>query len=80
MKLVSLASRPGLTVGFLRILCNGLCTARRFHTEGEEQTCRVGCPDESDCLSLYKECPVLYKLFTSIWRQATVLHGEASSP
>ena len=30
MKLVSRASRPGLTVGFLRILCNALCTAQRF--------------------------------------------------
>ena len=37
MKLVSRASRPGLTVGFLLILCNGLCAARRFHTEGEER-------------------------------------------
>ena len=52
MKLASRASRPGLTVGFLRILCNGLCTAQRFHTEGDEQTCRVGCPDEPDSLSL----------------------------
>ena len=33
MKIVSRASRPGLPVGFLRILCNGLCTAQRFHTE-----------------------------------------------
>ena len=33
MKLVSRASRPGLTFGVLRILCNGLCTALRFHTE-----------------------------------------------
>ena len=41
----SRASRPELTVGFLRILCNGLCTAQRFHVEGEEQMCRVGCPD-----------------------------------
>ena len=30
MKLVSRASRPGLTVGVPRILCNGLCTAQRF--------------------------------------------------
>ena len=37
MKNVSRASRPGLTVGVLRILCNGLCTAQRFHTD--EQTC-----------------------------------------
>ena len=33
MKLVSRASRPGHSVGVLRILCNGLCTAQRFHTE-----------------------------------------------
>ena len=39
MKLASRASRPGLTVGFLCILCNVLCTAQRFHIEGDEQTC-----------------------------------------
>ena len=50
MKLVSRASRPGLTLGVLRILCNGLCTAQRFHTEGEEQKCRVGCPNEPDSM------------------------------
>ena len=33
----SRASRPGLTVGFLRNLCNGLCTAQRFHVEGDEK-------------------------------------------
>ena len=73
MKLVSRASRPGLTVGFLRILCNGRCTAQRFHTEGEGQTCRVGCPDDTDSLSHYNECSRLYNMFTSIWRQATAL-------
>ena len=41
MKLVSRASRPGLTVGFFRILCNGPCTAQRLHTEDHEHTCRV---------------------------------------
>ena len=39
MKSVSRASRPGLHVGFLRILCNGPCTARRFHTEAHDDTC-----------------------------------------
>ena len=73
MKLVSRASRPGITVGFLRILCNGLRTERRFHTEGGEQTCRVGCPDEPDSLPHCNECPLLYNIFTSIWGQATVL-------
>ena len=52
MKLASRASRLGLTVGFLGILCNRLCMAERLHTEGDEQTCRVGCPNERDSLSL----------------------------
>ena len=30
MRIVSRASRPGLLVGFLRILCDGLHTAQRF--------------------------------------------------
>ena len=42
MKSVSRASRPGLLVGFLRILCNGLCTAQRFHTDEHDHTCRIG--------------------------------------
>ena len=58
MKLVSRASRPGLTVCVLRILCNGLCTALRFHTEEHDHTCR---------------CPRLYDIFTSFWGHATVL-------
>ena len=73
MKLVSRASRPGLTVGILRTLCNGLCTAQRFHTEEHDHTCRVGCPNEPDSLSHYNECPRLYNIFVSFWRHATVL-------
>ena len=46
MKSVSRASRPRLLVGFLRILCNGICTAQRFHTEGHDHTCRIGCPND----------------------------------
>ena len=73
MKLVSRASRPGLIVGFLRIQCNGLCTAQRFHTEEHDHTCRVGCPNEPDSLSHYNECPRLYNIFASFWRHATIL-------
>ena len=51
MQLVSRASRLRLTVGFLRVLCDGLCTAQRFHTEEHDHTCCVGCPNEPDCLS-----------------------------
>ena len=46
LKLVSRAPRPGLLLGFLRILCNGLCTAQRFHTEEHDHTCCVGCPGD----------------------------------
>ena len=52
MKIVSRASRPGLLVGFLHILCNGLCTARRIHAAENDHTCRVGRSDEPDSLSL----------------------------
>ena len=64
MKLVSRAFGPGLTVGILRILCNGLCTAQRFHTKDHDHTCRVGCPNEPDSLSLIamsvSGCTVLF--------------------
>ena len=73
MKRVSRASRPGLLVGFLRIVCNGLCTAQRFHTAESDHTCRIGCPDEPDSLTHYNECPRLYNLFLSFWRHATML-------
>ena len=54
MKLASRASRTGLTAGFLRSLCNGLYAAQRFHVEGEEQMCRIGCPDGPDSLTLQR--------------------------
>ena len=47
MKLVSRAARPGLAFVFLRILCNVLCTAQRFHTEIEEQIGRLDHPSFS---------------------------------
>ena len=76
MKLASRASRPGLTVDFLRIHCNGLCTAQRFHTESYEQMCRVGCPNEPDSLSHYNECPILYCMFFLSGDRLLCFHGE----
>ena len=73
MKRVSRAFRPGLLVGFLRILCNGLCTARRFHTAENDHTCRIGCPDEPVSLTHYNMFPRLYNIFLSFWRLATIL-------
>ena len=71
----SRASRPWLTVGILRVLCNGMCTAQRFHIEGEEQRCRAGCQDEPDSLS---QCPLLYNFCTSIsGNTLQFCHGKA---
>ena len=67
------ASRPGLAVGILRVLCNGMCTAQLFHIDGQEQRCRVGCHDEPDSLSHYNECPFLYNFVTAAWRNAAIL-------
>ena len=39
-------------VGIRRVLCNGMCTAQRFHNDEEEHTCRIGCPDRPGPLSL----------------------------
>ena len=38
------ASCPGFAVGILRVLCNGMCKAKRLHVDNEDQTCRVRCP------------------------------------
>ena len=65
MKRVWRASRPGLLAGFLRILCNGLYTARRFHTAENDHTCRIGCPDEPDSITHHNVCPRLYNIFLS---------------
>ena len=64
---------PGLLVGFLRILCDGLCTAQRLHTEEHDHTCRIGCPNEPASLSHCNECPRLSNFFVSFWRHATIL-------
>ena len=71
MKLVSRPSRPGLTDGVRRILCNGLCAAQRFHTEVNEQMCRVGCPNEPDSL-ITTNALRLYDMFVSIWGHVAV--------
>ena len=59
MKIISRASLPGLLVGFLRILCNGLCTAQRCHTAEHNHRCRFGCPGEPDSLTHHNKCPRL---------------------
>ena len=66
------ASRPGLAVDTLRLLCNGMYTTKRFHVDNEEPTCRVGCPDAPDCLSHCNKCPLLCDILVTIWRNAGI--------
>ena len=73
MKSISRASRPGLIVGFLRIIFNGLFAAQRFHTEEHDHTCRVGCPNEPASLTHCNECHRLYNIFISFSGHAGVL-------
>ena len=65
MNLVSRASRVGLTVGSFLILCCGLCTAQRFHTEEHDNKWHVGCPNEPDSLTHHVECTKLCNIFLS---------------
>ena len=75
MKLVSRSSRLGITVRCLRILCNGLCTVRRFHSEGDEQTCRDGCPHEPESLLLQRMPSLAQDVFLFL-DMLLYLHGE----
>ena len=65
--------RPGLAVGTFRVLCHGMCTAKRVHADDEEQTCRVGCLDEPDSLTHYNKCTLFYTIVNTVWRSAAVL-------
>ena len=67
------ATRPGLAVGILRVLCNCMCTAQRFHIDDEEQQCGVGCLDEPDSLSrTTMNVPFLYNFVIAAWRNPAV--------
>ena len=52
--------KPGLVVGALRIACNGLCTAARFHTAEDNPGCRLECLEEHGCVRRRNCCPFLY--------------------
>ena len=46
-----------MIVGALRIVCNGLCTASRFHTAEENSGYLPGCHEGIDCIRHYNRCP-----------------------
>ena len=59
--------KAGLIVGALRVACNGLCTAARFHTAEENPGFLLGCHEGLDCLRHYNRCPTLFESFRSLW-------------
>ena len=65
--------RRGLVGGVLRVICNGICTAR-FHFDQDEQRCRVGCSDEVECTRALQRlpttlptCRILLGSWDAIW-------------
>ena len=60
--------KPGLVIGALRIACNGLCTAARFHKAEDNLGCRLGCLEELDCLRHYNCCHILSDHLNSPWQ------------
>ena len=71
------ASRPGLAVGLLRVLCKGMCAAQRFYMDDEEHKCRAGCQDEPDSLSHDNECPLCTTSSPRFGGTLQFKHGEA---
>ena len=63
--------KAGLVVGALRIACNGLCTAARFHTAEENPGSLLGCHEGLDCLRHYNRCPTLLDHIRSLWPGAS---------
>ena len=49
---------PGVSVLWLKTVCNGWCTSKRMH-ENQILDCIFGCPDKVDTLAHYLACPIL---------------------
>ena len=48
--------RPGHIVGVLRIICSGVCSAKRFHNERDDQECRMVCLEQPDGVEHSSAC------------------------
>ena len=68
--------KAGLVVGVLRIACDGLCTAVRFHIAEENPGCLLGVHEGLDCSRHYSRCPTLFESLCSLWPGT----GESISP
>ena len=54
-------------MGALRIACNGLCTAARFHTAEENPGCLLERHEGLDCLRHCNQCLTLFRSPLAFW-------------
>ena len=60
LKILSTSCQPRVFAAYIRMLCNGWCTKRRFRTGG---CCRLGCGAPEDSIEHMARCPVVTALF-----------------
>ena len=61
---------------FLKVLCHGICTNRRFH--GDHPHCRFGCLDAQDDVLHFFKCPILAKAVKECCRRPRWAHIDAT--
>ena len=51
--------QPRAHAASIRVICNGVLTARRFQQDAWARGCQLGCPQAEDALEHYARCPCL---------------------
>jgi len=63
-------NKPSIQAAYLRTLCNGWCTQRRFRTHANsilhKKICLMGCGARCDSIEHYAHCDTLLTFFTSV--------------
>jgi len=62
MEILQRKATPRVQASYLRTICNGWCTRRRFQQQG---WCRFGCGGQEDSLSHFAHCTVVTRLFVN---------------
>ena len=56
--------RSGLNVGVLRLICDGSCTTKRFHSDHDEQESRTGMPWSTSLHQVLSRVPEVAPFFS----------------
>ena len=78
IRCASRSTRPGSAVGIFRVMCDGLCTSRRFHVDDDDDGCTLGCREQADCLRHYNQCPRLAAILQFLEERRCSLTSRAS--